>query len=465
MPRVYQPLAILAMLIAVSCGSATVAVSDDIPHGMAVSIATCPPLQPATFEHSPFGLHAAGGSEREAHDLNAGFVRKIVLWQQGEPQPGRYMIAAGDSDVRQIQVAGLDLVVTLRPTSRWGVDVDYAALAKSKSHHPWTRFSGPPRDMAAWLAFVRNVVERFDGDGVDDMPGLQRPIRYWQIGNEVRWQWQGSLEEYVHLVHETALVIRRANPQARIVLGAITGLDELAEADFAGGSESRTPQHLKTVAAITTVLTETREDYDIVDFHAYDDEPFSLTTQICWLRKHIGDSKAIWTLENAGPFDDFTTARCSEDLVKRHLVALAWGVEGFFWSSLNPTSGWSEPYLRLSLLDESRRMTPAYLTYRLLTSKLQGMTSLQVLETPTPVRAFRAGTPRGDVLVAWCDAGECRWTVPLTVPGIVVTGVVTTSAHQQPQSRKLPSQNGMIVLTLSTSPVFIESLTRDSLTN
>jgi hypothetical protein len=33
--------------------------------------------------------------------------------------------------------------------------------------------------------FVRHVVERYDGDGIDDMPGLRRPVRYFEIGNEV----------------------------------------------------------------------------------------------------------------------------------------------------------------------------------------------------------------------------------------------------------------------------------------
>jgi len=461
MSRRCSSLVILAVLVAAACGPAANVVPDEAPQREAVSVPPCPPLQAAKFEHSPFGLHAAGGSQRKANDLNAAFVRKIVLWQQGEPQPGRYLIVGGDTSIREIQAAGLDLVVTLRTTSRWGVDVDYEALTAERPNHPWTRFSGPPRDMSAWLNFVRAVVERFDGDGVDDMPGLQRPIRYWQIGNEVRWQWQGTLDQYQQLLHETARVIRQTDPQARIVLAAITGLRELAHDDFARGPEAQTPGHRKTVAALSRVLTDASNDYDIVDFHSYDDDPMSLATQVCWLRQHIDSSKEIWTLENAGPFDDFTTARCSEDIVKRHLIALAWGVKGFFWSSLNPTTGWSEPYQRLALLDEAHRITPAYLTYRLLTTKLQGLTSLQVLDTPASVHAFRASTRRGDVLVAWCDSGECRWELPVEASGAEVTHIITSLNQINPQTETVRAQSGVIVLTLTPSPVFIEPLTRN----
>ncbi|MBI5367041.1 MAG: hypothetical protein HZA54_08385 [Planctomycetes bacterium] len=36
----------------------------------------------------------------------------------------------------------------------------------------------------AHLTFVRAAVERYGGDGVDDMPGLRVPIRPWQVENE-----------------------------------------------------------------------------------------------------------------------------------------------------------------------------------------------------------------------------------------------------------------------------------------
>lgn len=39
-------------------------------------------------------------------------------------------------------------------------------------------------EMAAWLEFVSRVVERYDFDGLDDMPGLTAPVGAWEVGNE-----------------------------------------------------------------------------------------------------------------------------------------------------------------------------------------------------------------------------------------------------------------------------------------
>ena len=47
------------------------------------------------------------------------------------------------------------------------------------------------------------VVERYDGDGLDDMPGFEYPIRHWEIGNEPDVQspshtlFQGNSEAYL----------------------------------------------------------------------------------------------------------------------------------------------------------------------------------------------------------------------------------------------------------------------------
>lgn len=41
-----------------------------------------------------------------------------------------------------------------------------------------------PEDMDAYTAWVGRVVERYDGDGEDDAPGLPRGVRFWEVDNE-----------------------------------------------------------------------------------------------------------------------------------------------------------------------------------------------------------------------------------------------------------------------------------------
>jgi len=428
------------------------------------------PSDPPTrvvFRHSPFGLHAAGSGSAYARELNARFIRKIVLWHQAEPEPGRYKIPGADPLVAGIHAAGLDLVVTLRPVSRWGVDVDYAALKREKPHHPWTRFSGPPRNMRAWLEFVRRLVERYDGDGENDMPRLKRPVRYWQIGNEVRWQWQGTLEQYLDLLAQTSRTIRQSDPNAKIILGALTDGLTLAKAEMsrgrggARGSGRAASGYRKAVQAIDQVLGKGAAHFDILDFHAYDDEPQGLALQVGWLRekmKRLGYTKSIWSLENAGPFDHFTPSRFSEHVVKRHVIALANGVEGFFWSSLNPTLGWSENYLRLALLDRSGRKTPAYHTYRIMAHKLGSVQSIETLKTSPGISAFKAHLPNRSIYIVWCDHGEQAWSLSLKAAVVRVTHIITEPGITQPRIDQVRPANGLLTIRVS-SPVFVEAAT------
>jgi hypothetical protein len=78
--------------------------------------------------------------------------------------------ARADEVVRQIQGAGMDLVMMLSP---WPGNNTGAFT----EHYV-------PDDMPAYKAWVSSVVERWDGDGQGDMPGLLRPIRYWEVDNE-----------------------------------------------------------------------------------------------------------------------------------------------------------------------------------------------------------------------------------------------------------------------------------------
>jgi|GEM_PF-2718701 len=74
----------------------------------------------------------------------------------------------------------------------------------------------------AYLRFVKAVVERYDGDGVDDMPGLKTPIRHWQFENEPDIASEDS-EGYAHLHEVTFDAIREACPEAKVALGGQTG--------------------------------------------------------------------------------------------------------------------------------------------------------------------------------------------------------------------------------------------------
>jgi hypothetical protein len=77
-----------------------------------------------------------------------------------------------------------------------------------------------PEDVVGWTEFVRDIVERYDGDGLDDMPGLTQPVYAWEVGNEAFCAPGDSacVPAVSDFVITTAEAIRSSDPDA-VVLG------------------------------------------------------------------------------------------------------------------------------------------------------------------------------------------------------------------------------------------------------
>ena len=61
-------------------------------------------------------------------------------------------------------------------------------LAKEKSKKSFwkkvTKYLSKPCSMDDYKTFLLKLVDRYDGDGSNDMPGLTKPIKYWDVMNE-----------------------------------------------------------------------------------------------------------------------------------------------------------------------------------------------------------------------------------------------------------------------------------------
>ena len=77
-----------------------------------------------------------------------------------------------DAAVRAVQDAGADVVGTVENAVNPGADAGVMELYV------------PPDDREGFTRFVADLVERYDGDGVADMPGLVAPVAAWELGNE-----------------------------------------------------------------------------------------------------------------------------------------------------------------------------------------------------------------------------------------------------------------------------------------
>ncbi len=94
-------------------------------------------------------------------------------WSLVDPQhDGTRNWAFPDSAVRAVQGAGVDVVATLDNAVNPGSDAGVMELYV------------PEDQREGFARFVQDIVERYDADGIDDMPGLLAPVAAWEIGNE-----------------------------------------------------------------------------------------------------------------------------------------------------------------------------------------------------------------------------------------------------------------------------------------
>ncbi|MBM4365313.1 MAG: hypothetical protein FJ102_03805 [Deltaproteobacteria bacterium] len=190
-----------------------------------------------------------------------------------------------------------------------------------------------PFDLVAYEACVRGIVERYDGDGIDDMPGLPAPVWLWEVDNEPDLKNTNTARgatrdydprqfarpgEYATVLIASARAIREANPSAR-VLGL--GLYRPHAANGRG--------YMREVLATPGAA----DAIDIVSLHTYaDDDGTLLASGIAAARVEL-PGKPIWVTETNA--DD----RGGAEEQARRLVAIvarsaAAGASAVFWHTL-----------------------------------------------------------------------------------------------------------------------------------
>ncbi len=186
--------------------------------------------------------------------------------------------------VREYQRNGFtDLTLPLKPHSNWG-SKDSKLLV--------TRNSSPkPRYMGHFERWVGAMVERYDADGVDDMPGLRWPVRVIEIGTEFSSYQPEPVEDYLEMLEVAYEAAHRAWPDVRVAHSAFlttpVDLDVARPADYEAVWR-RTERHDKHhgLADIRAVLD--RPDlFDVVNLHNLG-SPYEIEHQVRWLEWELG---------------------------------------------------------------------------------------------------------------------------------------------------------------------------------
>ncbi|MDQ7780473.1 MAG: hypothetical protein RDV41_12325, partial [Planctomycetota bacterium] len=298
-------------------------------------------------DRSPFGFHPAstpGDNYDCAGETGVTWDRGglYVVWVFGQPDPGveKYdwttfddyfkKIPADMLPLKNITIA-MDPMVRLPgrpqvPEAKGRREVDVSKHLEGTTYRP--------KDKEKYARWVRAAVERYDGDGKDDMPGLSVAAKHWQADNEP----PRGREGYADFVRITSVAIKDADADAKVLVGGLVP-------PFGGGMarayEKESLPILKDLAG---------KHLDILDFHwfGYAGEWKLAGEGLARIRKDLracGFEAAmpIWFTEMgtssgtpAGrpgrPAPEQSERIQASEMVKRYSVLLGEGVEKIFWA-------------------------------------------------------------------------------------------------------------------------------------
>lgn len=390
-------------------------------------------------ESSPFGFHPANTQcDRDpfgrAVDIGVRWHRGlyaywIVIQRNREDiEKGRFNWAENDREWGAVPrsmaiLANIGLPERLRTIS--GRKKDSGPERPDRASILWQL----NQSESSFTRFVKAVVERYDGDGKDDMPGLKVPILYWQFENEPDLGGNKDWEGFAHLQEIAFNAIKEASPEARVVMGGQSGYsDEIFDSYY------------------TPILKRLGGRFvDVFDFHYYGDACLD------WqgIRKayeHIrntldtlGYKKTdIWVTEmgsySGTPGDEKpragmnhpcqmpvfkdrpqTEREQARDVVKRHVYPLACGVKKVFWAfglmeGFKHDDGYFDHtgFIYDGEFDNdpprgTRKLS--YHTYKLMTEILDGAdwNRAEILDVASDIYAIRVPQGKGTVTILWYD--------------------------------------------------------------
>jgi hypothetical protein len=388
-------------------------------------------VQAANAASHFFGLHAVGPYLELAKAAGASSARYIASWDKFEPTNGQYDFQLADKIVKLAQRENIDLVMTLQCDSKWACKVG----VHNQASVPTTKASMPLK-MQYWRDLLSKVVERYDGDGLNDMPGLLKPVKYWQIQNEWQVEWQGTNYEFRQIMQTAYSVIKQTDPEAKVISPGLTGTRLFALCEglndrgwiYWGMTDGQIRQigkasqlialpflekHPQTYNRAKDLFASCNQYFDIIDVHLYTCDPYECAYDLKWIKKQMQISKfnkPIWSLEFACPFYNFSSENFARCIVEAQTIGFYNGLERIYWSSLVPTLGWSENFLRLSLALSSGIPKKELAIYSAMAKSINGFEKITRIKTANDSKAwlFKFNNRKKIVWIGWTEDGTLQ---------------------------------------------------------
>lgn len=407
-----------------------------------------------------------------------------IEWGHMQPLPGASIdFARTDAFVRSFHAEGfIELVLCLDSTSPWASRVPSGAL-HAKSPVP------RPEHLDAFGQWVGAMVERYDGDGLHDMPGLSRPVRVYEIGSEFASAPGDSADGYLVMLERAHRAAHGAWSGVIVAHAAFltSGAFDDRGADWEQGFARMSDRIGARRFADLRRLLDRPDLFDALNVHALGD-PTEIDAIASWLRDETqarGYRKPVIISDTAttpfvawGPatrcegsaeelgllvypaveedrcrladyFRDLVDghgdtlawirAFAATDLVKKVVIAANRGVWLLNTSLVEDARWWKTRALEArtgnaawaGLLDlEQRERRPAFFALRQLMGSLRGRDRVERLRLPRrDVRVYALDGPAGPAWVAWYEPRQ------LVLPGEPIPAAIVSFPTQSERVR------------------------------
>ncbi|MFH1536932.1 MAG: hypothetical protein ABID45_03030 [Patescibacteria group bacterium] len=185
---------------------------------------------------------------------------KEFAWKTIEETEGEYDWEMTDDLVKDRQKDGKIIVPRIMPFVNWDQDICHLDKDEHYLKEVGSVRMGKPCNMKKYKKWLRKVVERYDNDGINDMPGLKKPIRYWIIGNEPDVECEEeqcffdiTAKGYAKLLKASSKTIKKQSSKNKVIIAAPSTM----------GIESR--KYYKKI-----FNQGTKKYFDIMNYHAID---------------------------------------------------------------------------------------------------------------------------------------------------------------------------------------------------
>ncbi len=281
----------------------------------------------------------------------AGWAREDIHWYRIQPNPDTWDWTFTDQAIRELVKRKINIVGVLGHPPGWATPYTGDAPSSLSFYAPDTR---------RFAAFAQAVVSRYS-----------RYVHHWEIWNEpdntLFWKPAPDPESYARLLKAASQAIRRADPDAKILIGGTNPFDTafLGRVAEAGAWSS----------------------FDIIAIHPYVDpvtpEAGNIVAAADGVRALAArfGAKPIWATEvgwASGPGDHDRAGLVDQQAQANNLVRallLLWraGVERTFWYELKDDPG--NPYGLVALGSgraDYTTLKPAFYAFRTLNHQLAG---------------------------------------------------------------------------------------------